>query len=378
MKLTKLSLVAALAVSAAFAGGDIAPVEPVVEAPAPMASCGAKPGTTIAGKLTGYYITDDLGDAMFGDGHQLGLGATLDVSHAFTDWLTANFSAVGYLNALKLEDSSWGYFEGQKSGAFFNVANLTATFADTTVVAGRQILDTPMVKSFDWLLSPESYEAYTIVNTSINNVTLVGSYLRTYRGINSGDNFATLDGDNWIVGAAYSDAFDASVWYYNVDSNNYTQVYADAGTEFSGIKMAAQFVSTNYDAGKDSTAFGVKASTSIAGLDLMAAYNNVSDAPAAAVGTDGLYASSWNEVVAGTVGDSYKVEAATEFSGLSASASYAYYSYDLANEEGHEIDVILGYGLTKSVSLDAIYSNTDYGDGAGDVNALEVIATYNF
>ena len=33
MKLTKLSLVAALAVSTAFAGGDIAPVEPVVEAP---------------------------------------------------------------------------------------------------------------------------------------------------------------------------------------------------------------------------------------------------------------------------------------------------------------------------------------------------------
>jgi len=33
MKLTKLSLVAALAVSTAFAGGDIVPVEPVVEAP---------------------------------------------------------------------------------------------------------------------------------------------------------------------------------------------------------------------------------------------------------------------------------------------------------------------------------------------------------
>ncbi len=36
MKLTKLSLVAALAVSTTFAGGDIAPVEPMVEAPAPV------------------------------------------------------------------------------------------------------------------------------------------------------------------------------------------------------------------------------------------------------------------------------------------------------------------------------------------------------
>lgn len=36
MKLTKLSLVAALAVSTAFAGGDISPVEPMLETPAPV------------------------------------------------------------------------------------------------------------------------------------------------------------------------------------------------------------------------------------------------------------------------------------------------------------------------------------------------------
>ena len=50
MKLTKLSLVAALAVSAAFAGGDIEPV------PAPVAEF---PQTTISGKATAYYYTDD-------------------------------------------------------------------------------------------------------------------------------------------------------------------------------------------------------------------------------------------------------------------------------------------------------------------------------
>ena len=49
MKLTKLSLVAALAVSSAFAGGDIAPVEPVVEAPVVEAAS----ATTFGGKLTG-------------------------------------------------------------------------------------------------------------------------------------------------------------------------------------------------------------------------------------------------------------------------------------------------------------------------------------
>ena len=56
MKLTKLSLVAALAVSAAFAGGDIAPVEPVVETPAAVP---AASGWDFAGKGVVYYQTND-------------------------------------------------------------------------------------------------------------------------------------------------------------------------------------------------------------------------------------------------------------------------------------------------------------------------------
>ena len=83
MKFTKLSLVAALAASSAFAGGDITPVEPIVEMPVVEASA----DTTINGKLTGYYITDDSlpADDMFGDHAQLAFAATLDVSHTFTD-----------------------------------------------------------------------------------------------------------------------------------------------------------------------------------------------------------------------------------------------------------------------------------------------------
>jgi len=380
MKLTKLSLVAALAVSAAVAGGDIAPVQPVAETPKVLSN------TTINGKLTGYYYTDDSVDLFDNDSSEFGLAATLDVTHNFTKNIAMNFSAVGYVNTIKRNYE----MEGNDNGAFINVANLTATFADTTFVLGRQLLDTPMLGGFDWLLAPGAFEAYTISNNSIENLTLVGSYVRTWRQNNTGDTWINLtdldDGNNWTLGAAYDNkTISGSIWYYNVDAglaatgvDKYTQIYADAGYNFGSVQVAAQYANTNYDAADDSDLFGVKVAGKVAGISLMAAYANVSDNTAGFVGRDTVYTSSWNTFASTSEGNSYKFEAGTEFMGLDATVSYAYYEYDQRNDEGNELDVILAYNITDSIDLNAVYSNTDWGNNNGDVNALEIYANYKF
>ncbi|GIT97185.1 hypothetical protein [Sulfurovum sp. TSL1] len=377
MKWTKLSLAAALAVSASFAGGDIAPVEPVVEAPVVKAAS----ATTIAGKLTGYYITDDSlpADDMFGDQAQLAFGATLDVSHSFTDWLTANFSAVGYINTMNQD--TWGYFEGgDKRGAFFQIANLTATYADTTLVAGRQLLGTPMLQGYDWLLAPGAFEAYTVVNSSIENVALVGSYVTKHRANNSGEFGDSLDGDNWTIGAAYDDkTINGSVWYYNIDAGAYTQVYADLGYNFGSFKLEGQYVDTDFDTFEDSTAYGIMASTSISGFDLSAAYVNLSDNSTGFVGWNSLYTNQWNTTVAnqylGDDIDSFKVAAATTIMDIAAEVSYADYDND-----SYEFDVVLGYDFTDAIDAGIVYTNTQstVWDPNEDVNQLELYVNYKF
>ena len=52
-----------------------------------------------------------------------------------------------------------------------------------------------MVSGFDWLLAPDAFEAYTVVNTSIENLTIVGSYIEEWRGNNAGTDFVELPGD---------------------------------------------------------------------------------------------------------------------------------------------------------------------------------------
>jgi hypothetical protein len=393
MKFTKLSLIATLAISSAFAGGDIVPVEPVVEAPAPVA-CNSN--TTINGKAVLYsYTSDGYGDLDWykGESSALGAAVTLDVSHKIMDNMTANITAVGFTNLTNQ------FMEGEETAAFLNVANITNTMIpDTTLILGRQLLDTPMISGFDWLLAPGAFEAYTVVNKSIANLTLVGSYITEYRPNNGGADFIDIDGENWALGAAYSDAFDVSVWYYNVDawktdgfagspytaSEDYTQVYADAGYNFGPVALAGQYIDTDYDTVDDSTAYGIKVSGSLAGFDLMAAYVNVDDNVVGYVDNDAIYTSMWNTLGSWSVGDSYKFEAATEFYGVSASAAYAYFEYDNMQkldpnyDEGSEFDLILGYGITDCISVDAIYTSTDYGEGEGDDQAMELIATYKF
>jgi len=390
MKLIKMSLIAALAASAAVAGGDITPAEPVA------ATQKSESSTTISGKLTGYYYSDDTVDLFDNDSSEFGLATTLDVTHHFTENIAMNFSALGYVNTIKRNNM----MEGQDNGAFINVANLTATFMDTTFILGRQLLDTPMLGGFDWLLAPGAFEAYTIANKSIENLTLVGSYVRTWRQNNTGDTWINLtdidDGNNWTIGAAYDNkTINGSIWYYNVDAglpatgiDKYSQIYADAGYNFGTVQVAAQYANTNYDTAVDSDIFGLKASTTLGGFNLMAAYANVSDNLAGFVGRDTIYTSSWNTFASTVMGDSFKVEAGGEFSGVAASISYAYYEYEntsATDNDGHEIDLILGYDLKESgidiisaIDLNLVYSNTNWGGNSDDINALEVYANYKF
>lgn len=361
MKLTKLSLITALAVSAM------------------TTSSVAGETTVFAGKAqTYYYTTDGTGTGDLGSNatSSTGTAITLDVAHKLSDAITANVSAVGYTHLG--EDMGAVKFEGSPASGFLNIANLTGTFGDNTVVVGRQLLATPMIVGFDWLLAPGSFEAATLTNKSVDKFTFIASYVSKWRGNNTGGNFVELADDNYALGAAYSDHLDANLWFYNVDDLDYTQVYADVSKTFGIISAALQGVQTNYNTGADGKAYGAKVAGTFAGIGASVAYNKLIDNTTGYIGVDSLYTSSWNTFAsrAATItqdANTYKIELSKEFGALSATASYADY-----DNNAEETDIILGYAFKDNLSFGTIYSDTTDIGATQNNQALEVYATYTF
>lgn len=332
----------------------------------------AKNDTTVSGEGQLYYYTTS-DETLFDEKSTSSAGAvTFDIKHKVSDSMSANFTTIGYSHLGKKAGTI--YMEGSRTGSFFNVVNLTGVQNDISFVLGRQLLDTPMLGSFDWLLAPSAFEAYTLGYKVNNNISVIGSYVNKFRDHNTGDSFKKLKDQNYAVGVAYRDDIEANLWFYRVDELDYSQFYLDATEAIDGFDVSLQAVSTSYGAGEDSLSYGVKASSKASGLNYSLALNHIAKRETGMVGVDSIYTSSWNTFSSQNIGNSWKAEITDDVTaGLSTTLSYAEYE-----TLGHELDLILSYPFSSSVSLDAIYANTQYEEDSSAENSLEFVAKYSF
>jgi hypothetical protein len=329
-----------------------------------------KSQTEVEGKAQLYYYTTD-SDSLFSEKSTSAAGAvTLKVSHKVSDSIVANFTAIGYDS---LGTSVGSPLEGTKhtANAYFGEANIALKMDKTTLIIGRQQLDTPMLGSFDWLLSPSHFEASTLIQKS-NGLTMIASYVKKLRANNSGEEFVKLAENNYVIGMVYSGVVDANMWYYNIDAKKYTQIHTDASEKKGNSIYYIQVVSTDYDFGNDSMAYGAKFESLSSGWNFSFAYNKIEDREVGFVEVDSLYTSSRNSRASTKLNSSYKIETSTESENLSTILSYAKYN------EGSESDIIFAYKIAKNLNFDTIFSNTKYSDATSREKALEFVGTYKF
>jgi hypothetical protein len=373
MKAVTMSLVALLAINSTLVGADIetTPHKEIKKEVKKEKSQVEPKDTTVTGEASLHYTTNDNSADLFDNDNSASAAAvTLNVTHRLTSRVSANFQMVGFTdlgNSVGVDK-----LEREKTGAIINLANLSAVYGTTSFIAGRQMFHSPMIGSYNRLIAPSVFESYTIVDNSIEHLTVVGSYIDKIRANNSGSKFQYLRGDNYTIGAVYKSDFSANIWYYNVDSARYQQVYTDAGYDINGVKVEGQLVSTDYDTGEDSTGYGVKISGTVENIDISAAYARVLDRGVGMIETDSLYTSSHNIWASQIVNDSFKLSAGTKIDDISAKISYA--DYDTAKE----LDLILGYKMNESFSFDAIYTTTEYTPDATNEGALEFVTRYKF
>ena len=375
MKITKLSLIAALAVTSAFAGGS-----------------------TITGDAKVFYGTTDAGNAdLFNKGaNSMGDAAvSIDYSREIADGISLNAGMTG-ISTLGLESTLVGNTwvnHALKDRVWLDVANVTAKLGKTTALIGRQKLDTPLAFTETWNIAENTFDAFTFVNNDVADTTLVGSLVTRANG----GEFTNLQGGMGDLGEGIY-AFGAvtklipnttaQLWYYDFASNDNKKLWLQADAEVAGgITAGLQYAQAMADVGEDSSIVAGKLGYDANGMGLYAAYSKADKKGQTGFANYGGYGGSklyteawWNFGFVSKPGaQTIAVGASTDAAGLGLTAQYTGVTNDsnLAADEMNEITLT----ATKKVGpVDATLAliNTSSDDDSIDGNTVQAYLTVPF
>ncbi len=401
MKFTKLSLIAALAVTSAVAGES-----------------------TISGDAKLFYSTTDAGGAdLFNKNGAMGDSAiSLDYSREVVDGVTVNAGITG-ISTLGLENElvsgTWVNHGGTttpvgvQDKAWIDTANIVVKPVDKTMlVVGRQTLDTPLAFTETWNIAHNTFDAAVAVDNHIENTTLIGAWVGRGNGHNGFENlhggmskYGALNNAQEGALAANEGAFAAAVitkaipmttaqaWFYNVKNEAdafWLQADVTPTKEVSVGLQYSQISPKGVVDGKDETkAVAAKVGYAIGELSVAGAYSKVDDkglvymGNTATAGAHGgqskLYTEAWWNY-------NYVGQAGAESMMLSGAfgpftAQYTTVSNDNStNANVLEMDEITLTATKKVGPVDATVAliNTSSDDDAIDGNTVQAYLTVPF
>ncbi|RUM66538.1 MAG: hypothetical protein DSZ03_01075 [Sulfurimonas sp.] len=348
-----------------------------------------------------YYGTADMGstDLFHKDGAMGNAAVSADLGLTFSDSVVGNFG-ITYLTTMGLEESlvSSVWAGGLKDQFWLDEANLAFSVVDkTSMVVGRQYLDTPLVFSETWNIVSNAFDAAVLVDQHLPSTTLVGAWIgRTWNNAEPvdakfGGEFTTFGKSGaYAVGASTTiiPSVELELWYYGI-SGIATAFWAEAETEFSGIALGAQFASLSPKSGDDTTAFAGKIGYSVEdSFSVAAAFSQVSEdgvlnvqnsAGLAGFGQSPLYTEAWWNF--GYVGapdtTSYALLGET---GLGRYDVGIYFT-SANNDAGDMMDLTLTAGSSIGAfdyAVAYIMTDADNQNDGDAYNTLQAYLTYNF
>lgn len=411
----KALLLSVVASTMIMAGGDIAPVEPVVEAPVVETS-----GWDFSGQAVVYYQTGDYATAPSGaadadlfdqDGSRASAGLQLRaVNKDVFAGIGAGVELTG-LSTLNLENSvvsdvmqgaGNGDLDDMTDGGWISQAYLTYSVNNTSFKAGRQQLPkalSPFAFSESWNIFKNTFDALLIVNTDIQDTTLV--YAWVYGGNKNGlgvaanmTDFNAINDDNGVhMLTAQNKSFEGltltGTWYYGKDmgiTDDVNILWGDAKFAVSGLNVALQGGSVMSDAYlNDTVAFGAKIGGSINSIDLSLAYSNVDDGDAGVFNVGGVKTPLYTQMIlnqGAIASDNDTIVARASMKALGGKISLAYdYTTDNSStgDDYQELDLVYKTKVfNDSTTLFAGYLYQDSDSWAEERNNLRFWARYNF
>jgi hypothetical protein len=426
----KALLLSMIASTMIMAGGDIAPAEPEVVAPAPVAESGWK----FSGQGVLYYQTQDERPFLGTQGNLF--DQDMSFANAGIQLRATNddlISGIGLgvevtgIGTLGLEEdvvvSPMQMAGDSLNDGYVSQLYLTYGIKNTSIKVGRQELPkslSPFAYSEDWNVFKNTFDAALVVNTDIPNTTLVGAWVRdanqngyavwnilTGGWIPAGNlgEFNKLNDNRgvWMLTAQNKSIDNLTLtgsWYYADNfltgaGDDLNILWADAQYDASFANIGLQGGTVRHDAIDNTNAFGARISHKFDIVNTSLAYSHINDSTFGMFNVGGsgsvLYTDMLMEEMmpyGSTIftgmnyrrdNDKFVLRADADVLGgnLGGAVGYADYGSSLGNNTLKEFDLSYSTKINDDLSLVGTYAYVDA--GAGDnLNAIRFVARYNF
>jgi hypothetical protein len=288
---------------------------------------------------------------------------------------------------------------------YVDIANLSATIGGTTVISGKQELNTPLCFTEKWNVTSNTFDANVLVNKSlIPNTTLIYADVQTSNAkgasitdggaaLNASGSFERSINANMVAASTNIAGASLNAYYYDVNLpdmvKTFSATWVDASYTVAGVKVDALYSELDmqadiFDNGKKNTyAQAVSVGTKVAGISLFGAYSNVSDGhvsfqnvatnkktklPTQAVYVDG-------SIVAQPGAETVKVKAAAPaIAGVKLALQYV--NSTAQSKHSEETDLIVKTKIA-GVDLKALVMNIQKANKKQQTN-FRVYANYSF
>ena len=353
----------------------------------------------VNGQAKLWYETNDVNDGSLGDKYSSGgevvfkLGVTGKQGNVGFGTTIYQASTMGLEGTAVMAVRSGNQIN---EDMFVGEAYFTAPVTTNTLMKfGKQELDTPLAFTERWNAIPNTFNAAVLLNSSVDNLTLVGAYVGQSTGTTAGGGFDTGLTGSQFHGTAYAaaglyktDALAANVWAYrinNVGGNAVANggvavhaVWADAAMKVgpANVKAYAAAVDNDGDNADMTVAAALSAGMKTGAVSLSAAASMVTEGdlpvantatgfkktklPTAGVYTDGLY-------VAQPESMAFKIKAATKL-GSTGIALQA-----IMNMNDNELLEVAGDNTLDTTEVDLIVTQK-----VGDFNLKGILMHRSF
>lgn len=278
------------------------------------------------------------------------------------------------------EQEDENYSDGSDPEAALSVANISYSMENATIIAGRQEIDLEWIGDF--------HEAVVGEFTYIPDTTITIGHSTRFMAVDADEALSKMEdiGDNGVtfIDGKYEGIENTVINPYYMDADDIGNGYGlKATTSIAGIDLTAHYAATNEDESdsEDGSIAHLEIGTAISDVSFAVGYITTDkDGGIGSLDTLGDNIDPYEEGgdVYGTDADTYYISAETELSAISLGAFYGSTTSGEDDDKNSEIFLTAGVSVAENLELELLLSSTDAEDSDDDADKIALTATYSF